>query len=151
MNTDNDEILMTKPERMTKSECPMHVTSVESAGSGFGFSGFIRHSSLVIRHSYHAFSLIELIGVLAVMAILAGMLVPALVRQMDKVAGDQESAALKSFGDALQQSIMRNGYIPSATDWAAQTATELGVDVTKVTTSPRNRPRLFLVDPNLSI
>src|SRR5712671_3591850 len=35
----------------------------------------------------HAFSLIELVGVLAVMAILAAVLVPALIRQMDKIAG----------------------------------------------------------------
>src|SRR5438477_1564208 len=71
--------------------------------------------SLRSRDFRHAFSLIELIGVLAVMAILAGALVPALIRQMDKVAGDQESAALKSFGDALQQSIMRNRSIPTDT------------------------------------
>src|SRR5437016_3062066 len=66
-----------------------------------------------------AFSLIELIGVLAVIAILAAVLVPALIRQLDKIAGDQESAALKSFGGALQASIMRltpahpaNHYVP---------------------------------------
>ena len=43
---------------------------------------------------------------------------PSFIRQMDKTTGDQESAALKSFGDALQQSIMRNRYIPdAATAW----------------------------------
>src|SRR5207245_1609726 len=55
------------------------------------------------RKSERAFSLIELIGVLAVIAILAAVLAPALIRQMDRIAGDQESASLKSFGDALQQ------------------------------------------------
>src|ERR1051326_1431853 len=55
--------------------------------------------------SGRAFSLIELIGVLAVIAILAAALVPALIRQMDRIAGEQESAALKSFSDSLQQSI----------------------------------------------
>src|SRR5580765_4859035 len=106
----------------------------------------------------HAFTLIELIGVLAVLAILAAVLVPALIRQMDKLAGDQESAALKSFGDALQQSIMRltpahptNHYIPSHTDWASTVATELGVDVVNVTTNSRRQPRFFLIDPNLNI
>src|SRR6266542_2765424 len=63
--------------------------------------------------SERAFSLIEMIGVLAVIAILAAVLVPALIRQMDKIAGDQESASLKSFGDALLQSILRNRVIPS--------------------------------------
>src|SRR6267154_5459164 len=63
------------------------------------------------RNFPRAFSLIELIGVLAVTAILAAVLVPALIRQMDRIAGHQESAALRSFSDALQQSILRNRYI----------------------------------------
>jgi len=98
-----------------------------------------------------SFSLIELIGVLAVIAILAGVLVPALIRQMDKIAGDQETASLKSFGDALQQSIMRKRYIPSTTDWSTNIATELGVDVSNVTTNSRRQRRFFLVDPDLRI
>jgi len=92
-----------------------------------------------------------MIGVLAVIAILAAALAPSFVRQMDKTAGDQESAALKSFGDALQSSIMRSRYIPSATDWASRVATELGVDTTAVTDSPRRQQRFFLIDPNLTI
>src|SRR5438552_9231706 len=80
-----------------------------------------------------AFSLIELVGVLAVIAILAAAAVPALIRQMDRIAGEQESAALKSLSDALQQSILRNRYVPSASDWATNIATESGVDVANVT------------------
>src|SRR6266498_2241621 len=98
-----------------------------------------------------AFSLIELIAVLAATAIMAAALVPALVRHMDRIAGERESAALKSFADALQQSIRRNRYIPNHTDWATNVAAELGVDVANVTTSPRNQPRFFLIDPNWQI
>jgi len=100
--------------------------------------------------------LIELIGVLAVIAVLAAVLAPAFVRQMDKLAGDQESAALKSFGDALQASILRvtpahpaNHYIPNESDWASTVATELGVDIATITNSPRRKPRFFLIDPAL--
>src|SRR5437016_3033571 len=69
------------------------------------------------RKSQRAFSLIELIGVLAVIAILAAVAVPTLIRQMDRIAGERESASLKSFGDALQQSIVRNRSVPSDTNW----------------------------------
>src|SRR5437870_3920295 len=142
---------MTKADRMPKPECPMRVNGVESACSSFARSSFFRHSSFVIRHWDRSFSLIELIGVVAVIAILAAAMVPALIRQMDKIAGDQESAALKSFSDALQQSIMRNRYIPTYTNWASTVATELGVDVSNVTTNARRQPRFFLIDPALRV
>src|SRR5438128_7417341 len=115
----------------------------------FGRSGDSEGSPVVSPQ--RAFSLIEIIGVLAVIGILAGAIVPALIRQMDKIAGDQESAALKSFSDALQQSIMRNRYIPTYTNWATNIATELGVDVSNVTTNARRQPRFFLIDTALRI
>jgi len=100
-----------------------------------------------------AFSLLQMIGLLAVISILAAALAPSFVRQMDKTAGDQESAALKSYGDALQQSIMRNRRVPGAAnwDWATNIANELGADVASITNSPRKQSRFFVTDPNLSI
>ena len=87
----------------------------------------LRSASRAARWAFRrrSFTLIELIGVVAVIALLAASLVPTLIRQMDRIAGDQESAALKSFGDALNQSIRRNRYIPSQTDWASTVATRL--------------------------
>ncbi len=78
-------------------------------------------------------------------------LVPALIRHLDRMASEQESAALKSFADALQQSILRNRSIPGDTDWATNIATELGVELANVTTTARKQPRFFLVDPALQI
>jgi type II secretory pathway pseudopilin PulG len=93
-----------------------------------------------------------MIGVLTVIAILAAILLPALLRQMDKIAGQQESASLKSFGEALQQSILRNRYIPASNDWASVVAAELGTDIANVTTNQsRKQPRVFLIDPSLNI
>lgn len=102
----------------------------------------------------NAFTLIELIGVLTVIAILAATLTPALIRQMDKLAGDQESATLNKLGDAFEQSIMRTRYIPShnsATNWYNAIATELGVNVSNVLTNSRRNPRFFVIDPALKI
>jgi prepilin-type N-terminal cleavage/methylation domain-containing protein len=101
--------------------------------------------------SQRAFSLIEMIGVLTVIAILATVLMPAFIRQMDKIAGDEESASLKSFGDGLQSSIQRNRYIPSYTNWASVVATELGLNLSDVTTNRRKKSRYFLIDPNWQI
>jgi competence protein ComGC len=45
--------------------------------------------------------LIEMIGVLAIIAILAAVLVPSFVRQMDKVSGDPgERAAQRVLGES---------------------------------------------------
>jgi len=58
---------------------------------------------------------------------------------------------LKSFGDALQQSILRNRYIPTYTNMASIIATELGVEIATVTNSPRKQPRFFLIDPTWQV
>src|SRR5262245_34574802 len=86
-----------------------------------------------------AFALLEMIGVLVVVAILAAVAVPALIRQLDRIAGEKESAALRAFGDALQQSIRRKRYVPNAADWASVIAAELGVDVAGVSTNQARR------------
>src|SRR5436189_6235447 len=82
----NDEILISKAERMTKHESPVRTNSIELGCSGFAHSDFIRHSSFVICHSrrHLAFSLIEMIDVIAVIAILASSRAPSFVRQLDK-------------------------------------------------------------------
>src|SRR5262245_40024288 len=98
-----------------------------------------------------AFTLIEVIGNLTVIAILAAVLVTALIRQMDRRAGEQETASLRSMTDALRQSILRNRYIPTLTNLASTIATELGVNVSDITANARRNSRFFLFDPNLSI
>src|SRR2546428_8872166 len=99
----------------------------ECRSVGIPTAPLLHHSTTPLLRtpaSGRAFSLIEFIGVLAVIAILAAVMVPALIRQMDKIAGEQESAALNSLSDALQQSILRNRYIPSERDWATNISTE---------------------------
>lgn len=92
-----------------------------------------------------------MIGVLAIIAILAAVLVPSFVRQMDKVAGDQENVVLRNLSDNLQTSIRRHRYVPGASDWSSVIAAEAGLNVSEVTTNARRQPRYFLIDPNLRL
>lgn len=138
---------------MTKFEFPMKPRPTETPHLCFGNLSFFGHSSLDIGHSREggAFSLVELVGVLAVIAVLALLLAPVLVRQIDRIAAEQEGAALKSFAGALQQSAMRRRALPAAATWAATIAGELGVDVANVATNARRQPRFFLIDPALRV
>src|ERR1041385_4087872 len=88
-------------------------------------------------------TLIEMIAVLAILAILAAGIFPLLFRQMDKAAADLETSTLKTYVNGLQQTILRNRYIPGTNDWATIIATEAGVNVSGVTTNGRNRQRYF--------
>lgn len=96
-------------------------------------------------------TLIEMIGVLAVLAILAAVLLPALIREADKLAADTESANLQAYSDALQQSIERYRYIPGESDWATNIASQLGVSTYLVATNARHQARIFVIDPALQI
>ena len=110
-----------------------------------------RRTGLDAPQRANAFTLIEVIGVLALIAIAAALVLPMLVRQIDKSVSDQEIATLQSFGNALPQSIMRTRDIPGPADWMTNIAAELGMNVSDVKTNARNNARFMLIDPNLRI
>jgi type II secretory pathway pseudopilin PulG len=93
-------------------------------------------------------TLIEVIGVLAILAILAAVVLPALIKQTDKLVASQEATSLQSFGNAFQSSVTRNRRIPGAAgyDWATNIAAELGLNIADVTNNIRRQPRLILLD-----
>jgi len=93
------------------------------------------------------FSLIEMIGVSAVIAILALALAPALIKQLDQIAGDKETARLKAFEAAFRQGVLKTKTIPSEGGWAQMIATNFGIQIAQVTNNDRSVPRLFLIDP----
>jgi type II secretory pathway pseudopilin PulG len=98
------------------------------------------------RQSIQGVALLVWLGVLAVLAILAAFLLPALIREIDFRVARDESATLKTLGDALKSAVQRHSYIPSETNWVQTVATEAGLAVPAVATNPRGRPRLLLVD-----
>ena len=93
-----------------------------------------------------AFTLIEVIGVLAVIAVLAAVLLPALIKQTDKMVADREIAAMQGFANSIQNSILRNRTIPSETNWIATVASELGMNPNSVANNPRRLTRVFLIN-----
>ena len=96
-----------------------------------------------------AFSLIEMVGVLAVIAILAAVLVPATMRQMDAAARTKEYSDLNAISNALVLEIVRSKTIPSETTWAQAAANWTMRPVTNITQTPRRLlPRAYLIDTN---
>lgn len=101
--------------------------------------------------SNSGFSLIETIGVLAIISIVASMAVPSIVTRINRANSAKESKSLASLGKALKIQILRNKLIPDETTWAQSIADELGLPLEKVTRSVGHQPRVYLVDPAISI
>lgn len=98
------------------------------------------------RQNRSAIALLVWIGVLAVLAILAAIVLSALIRETDYRVARDESTTLAVLGNAFQDSVKRNAYIPAATNWAQAIAAEAAMPVAGITNNPRHQPRLLLVD-----
>jgi type II secretory pathway pseudopilin PulG len=97
------------------------------------------------------FSLIEMMGVIAVGLILVLALAWVTVKSIDQALGNHEGALLQTFAASLQNSILRNGYVPGTADWYQVIATEAGMNTNAVLQTARNTSRVFMVDPNFRI
>ncbi len=106
-------------------------------------------------HRTRAFTLIGVIGVLAVLAILAAVVLPVLIRDLDRAAADQESANLKAFGAAFQQYVVTTRTIPDQTTWYAAISSQLGTRTNDVIYNAHQQShqqsRVFLIDGALQM
>jgi type II secretory pathway pseudopilin PulG len=96
-------------------------------------------------------TLIELIGVMAVVAVLAAIMAPSVLRQMDQAARTKEISDLNAISNALVLEILNtNGTktIPSQATWAQAVAKWTQQPVTRITTNNRGCSRVFLIDTN---
>lgn len=100
-----------------------------------------------------SFSLIEVIAVLAIIAILLAVLLPALLKQLDRLAAGKETTVLKALAQGLQQGVVVGKRVPTTTgnDWAQVIAANAGYQVSEVLTNACRLPRACLIDPNLQI
>jgi type II secretory pathway pseudopilin PulG len=94
-----------------------------------------------------AFTLIEMIGALAVVAILASVLVPVVIRQIDRAAWTQEVANLGAISNAIVLQVVRNKQVSATTAWPTDTAGWLNMSPASIATNPRGYSRAFLIDP----
>ena len=92
------------------------------------------------------FTLIEVIGALAVLAILASLLVPVVVRQIDNAAWNQEVTNLGAISNAIVLQVLRNKTIPSTNTWFSDAAKWLDMSPAGVASNPRGYARQYLVD-----
>jgi len=92
-----------------------------------------------------------MIGVLAIISILVLVLVPVLMKEVDRQTRKDEEARLKSASEAFQNAAMRNRAIAGATNWATVLAAQLGWRIEDVLTNRRANARVFLIDPALRV
>jgi len=89
-----------------------------------------------------------MVGILAVIAILAVVLIPILIKQMDQIAADRETRQLKAFADGFRQQVVKTRYIPNETSWDSMIASNVGLSIAQVRTNGRRVARAFLMDPD---
>lgn len=100
---------------------------------------------------HRAFSLLELIGVLAIISILATILTPVAIRQIDSAFARREIAHLHALADGLRRSIIHHSHIPSEQDWITCVAGELGIPGNDVRYNVCRNERIYLIDAHLQI
>ncbi len=94
-----------------------------------------------------AFTLIEMIGVLAIMAILAGVLVPNVLRSMDRAAVRAEAETLAALGEQTKLYLRINRVAPTAANWPTALGALADLAPVDIATNKRALARSFLVDP----
>jgi type II secretory pathway pseudopilin PulG len=101
----------------------------------------------------NAFTLIELIGVMAIMAIMASVLVPNVLRSIDRAAVAAEVQTLHHLGAQVKLYLQANAQppitaLPPATpNWSTQLATYADLNPADVATNRRQVARTYVLEP----
>ena len=107
----------------------------------------MRPSPTVRWGGARGFSLIEMIGVLAIMAIVAGVLVPNVLRSLDRAAIRAEAETLAALGDQTKLFVRVNGVPPAPGTWSTDLGTLADLAPVDIARNRRAIARLYLLDP----
>ena len=105
-----------------------------------------RASSSPFPHAASAFTLIEMIGVLAIMAIVASVLVPNVLRTMDRAAIDAEGKTLDALAEQVKLYAKINGAPPALATWQTDLATLADLAAVDIVTNRRGMARVYILD-----
>ncbi len=101
------------------------------------------------------FTLIELIGVLAIMAVLASMVAPKIIQEMQYAQQDAEEENLSRIAEGLENYILDNRVIPASASgtstWSAYVATQVDLPVNNVLNNVLTCTRRYWFDPSTSL
>jgi len=93
-----------------------------------------------------AFTLIEMIGVLAIMAIMASVLVPNVLRSIDRAAVRAEGETLKALADQVRLYAKTNGAPPPLATWQTDLGTLADLAPVDILTNRRGVQRRYVLD-----
>lgn len=94
-----------------------------------------------------AFTLIEMIGVLAIMSILASVIVPNVLRSMDRAAVMAEETTLANLGDQTKLYLRVNGVAPTPANWTTAIGSLADIAPVDIATNKRAIARSYITDP----
>ncbi|MCP4265304.1 MAG: prepilin-type N-terminal cleavage/methylation domain-containing protein [Candidatus Brocadiaceae bacterium] len=104
-----------------------------------------------LKFCEHAFTLIEMIGVIAIIAILAAVIAPNVVKQMQAAGQDAEEEALDVLAEGLIDYVLENRIIPQSDEgsgtWATNIATQTNLPAEKIYENDLGNSRRYWFDP----
>ncbi len=104
-----------------------------------------------LRCCEQAFTLIEMIGVLAIIAILAAVIAPNVIKQMQSASQDAEEKTLELLAEGLINYVLDNRIIPQSGEgtgaWSTNIATQMDLPTNKIFQNDLGNSRRYWFDP----
>ncbi|MEE9335618.1 MAG: prepilin-type N-terminal cleavage/methylation domain-containing protein [Granulosicoccaceae bacterium] len=101
------------------------------------------------RKKGYGFSLLEMIAVMAITSVLAGVLMPSLIRGIQQSYSKAEAQSMLSLVQSLRQYTLSKKRIPSraVSDWSVALADNLGQSPAQIAQNGRGYNRALFLDP----